>query len=212
MASGYFLSPLGSYITDRFSYRFTAILGSLSGTVGFLLATLSSKLWMLYLTYGLLSGFGYRMIYNSSTLVVVDYFVKWRSLAVGIVASATAAGMLVMSQVTEAMLNAYGWKATLRGFAALYFVCGLFSTVFVPLDKFKEDTIYSKSTKESSQPKKTGNLSLYRNRSFLVLLSSFIVVYFSYFIPSVHIVSSNLNYQMFCHCLGIFSCDFFPLW
>ena len=204
MASGYFLSPLGSYITDRFSYRFTAILGSLSGTVGFLLATLSSKLWMLYLTYGLLSGFGYRMIYNSSTLVVVDYFVKWRSLAVGIVASATAVGMLVMSQVTEAMLNAYGWQATLRGFAALYFVCGLFSTVFVPLDKFKEDTIYSKSTKESSQPKKTGNLSLYRNRSFLVLLSSFIVVYFSYFIPSVHIVSSNLNYQMFCLGLGCF--------
>lgn len=204
MASGYFLSPLGSYITDRFSYRFTAILGSLSGTVGFLLATLSSKLWMLYLTYGLLSGFGYRMIYNSSTLVVVDYFVKWRSLAVGIVASATAVGMLVMSQVTEAMLNAYGWKATLRGFAALYFVCGLFSTVFVPLDKFKEDTIYSKSTKESSQPKKTGNLSLYRNRSFLVLLSSFIVVNFSYFIPSVHIVSSNLNYQMFCLGLGCF--------
>lgn len=188
MASGYFLSPLGSYITDRFSYRFTAILGSLSGTVGFLLATLSSKLWMLYITYGLLSGFGYRMIFNSSTLVVVDYFVKWRSLAVGIVTSATAVGMLVMSQVTEAMLNAYGWQATLRGFAALYFVCGLFSTVFVPLDKFKEDTIYSKSTKESSQPKKTGNLSLYRNRSFLVLLSSFIVVNFSYFIPSVHII------------------------
>ena len=190
MASGFLLSPLGSYITDRFSYRFTAILGSLSGIVGFLLATLSSKLWMLYLTYGLLSGFGYRMIYNSSTLVVVDYFVKWRSLAVGIVTSATAVGMLVMSQVTEVLLNAFGWQATLRGFAALYFVCGLCSTVFVPLDKFKEDTIYNKSTKENSQPKKTGSFSLYKNRSFLVLLSSFIVVNFCYFVPSVHIVST----------------------
>ena len=190
MASGYLLSPLGSYITDRFGYRFTAILGSLSGIVGFLLATLSSKLWMLYLTYGVLSGFGYRMIYNSSTLVVVDYFVKWRSLAVGIVASATAVGMLVMSQVTEVLLNAFGWQATLRGFAALYFVCGLCATVFVPLDKYKEDTIYNKSTKENSQSKKTGSFSLYNNRSFLVLLSSFIIVYFSYFIPSVHIVSA----------------------
>lgn len=188
MACGYFLSPLGSYIIDRFSYRFTAILGSLSGIVGFLLATLSSKLWMLYLTYGLLSGFGYRMIYHASALVVVDYFVKWRSLAVGIVASATAVGMLVMSQVTKVMLNAFGWQGTLRGFAALYFVCGLFSTVFVPLNKFKEDTIYNKSTKENIQPKKTGNFSLYRNRSFLVLLSSFIVVNFSYFIPTVHII------------------------
>ena len=191
MASGYLLSPLGSYITDRFGYRFTAILGSLSGIVGFLLATLSSKLWMLYLTYGVLSGFGFRMIYNSSTLVVVDYFVKWRSLAVGIVASATAVGMLVMSQVTEVLLNAFGWQATLRGFAALYFVCGLCSTVFVPLDKFKEDTIYNNSTKENSQSKKTGNFTLYNNRSFLVLLSSFIIVNFSYFIPSVHIVSAS---------------------
>ena len=186
MASGYLLSPLGSYITDRFGYRFTAILGSLSGIVGFLLATL----WMLYLTYGVLSGFGFRMIYNSSTLVVVDYFVKWRSLAVGIVTSASAVGMLVMSQVTEVLLNAFGWQATLRGFAALYFVCGLCSTVFVPLDKFKEDTIYNNSTNENSQSKKTGNFTLYNNRSFLVLLSSFIVVNFSYFIPSVHIVSA----------------------
>ena len=208
LASGYLLSPLGSYITDRFSYRFTAILGSLSGIVGFLLATLSSKLWMLYLTYGLLSGFGYRMIYNSSALVVVDYFVKWRSLAVGIVTSATAVGMLVMSQVTEVLLNAFGWQATLRGFAALYFLCGLLSTVFVPLDKFKEDTIY-KSTLENCQPRETGSLSLYRNRPFLVLLSSFIVVYFCYFIPSVHIVSCNFNYQMFC--LVFFFMRFFSI-
>lgn len=149
----------------------------------------------MYLTYGLLSGFGYRMIYNSSVLVVVDYFVKWRSLAVGIVTSATAVGMFVMSQVTEVLLNAFGWQGALTGFAAFYFVCGLCSTVYVPLDRFKEDTICNKLTKESSQPKETGILSLYRNRSFLVLLSSLVVVYFSYFIPSVHIVSIlSLNY------------------
>ncbi|KAJ7379455.1 hypothetical protein OS493_015236, partial [Desmophyllum pertusum] len=80
MACGYLLSPLGSYITDRFSYRFTAILGSLSGLIGFFLASLSSKLWMMYPTYGLMSGFGFRIIYNSSMLVVLDYFVKRRSL------------------------------------------------------------------------------------------------------------------------------------
>lgn len=189
IAFGYVLSPLGSYITDRFSYRFTAILGSLSGIIGFLLATLSSKLWMMYLTYGLMSGFGYRMIFNSSMLVVVDYFDKWRSFAVGIVASATAIGMFVMTQVTEVLLKTFGWQATLRGFAVFYFVCGLCSTVFVPLNKFKKDTIYNKSTKEGGQTK-VGSLSLYRNRSFLVMLSSFVVVNFSYFIPVVHIVST----------------------
>lgn len=188
-AFGYVLSPLGSYITDRFNYRFTAILGSLSGIIGFLLATLSTRLWMMYLTYGLMSGFGFRMIFNSSMLVVVDYFDKWRSFAVGIVTSATSIGMFVMTQVTEVLLKEFGWQATLIGFAAFYFVCGLCSTVFVPLNKFKKDTIDNKATKESNQ-KKTGSLSLYRNRSFLVMLSSFVVVTSSYFIPVVHIVST----------------------
>ncbi|XP_078371646.1 monocarboxylate transporter 10-like isoform X1 [Oculina patagonica] len=188
LAFGYLLSPLGSYITDRFSYRFTAILGSLSGMVGFFLASLSPKLWMMYVTYGLMSGFGYRMIYNSSMLVVVDYFVKWRSLVVGIVASATAIGMFVMTQVTQALLSAFGWQGTLRGFAVLYSVCGLCAIVFVPLDKLNEEGIDSNSVKKRVRQKETRNLSLFRNRPFLVMLSSFFVVNISYFVPAVHII------------------------
>lgn len=92
------------------------------------------------------------------------------------------------------MLNVYGWKVILRGFVVLYFVCGLFLIVFVLLDKFKEDIIYSKLIKESSWLKKIGNLFFYRNCFFLVLLFFFIVVYFSYFILFVYIVSSNFNY------------------
>ncbi|KAJ7379468.1 hypothetical protein OS493_015251 [Desmophyllum pertusum] len=137
---GYLLSPLGSYINHRFSYRFTAILGSLSGMIGFFLASFSSELWMMYLTFGFLSGFGHVMIFNASYLVLLQYFVKWRSLAVGIAASGPAIGILAMTRVSEALLTTFGWQGTLRGFAILFFVCGLCATTFVPLDNLTEES------------------------------------------------------------------------
>ena len=192
---GYLLSPLGSYINHRFSYRFTAILGSLSGMIGFFLASFSSDLWMMYLTFGFLSGFGHVMIFNASYLVLLQYFVKWRSLAVGIVASGPAIGILAMTRVSQALLTTFGWQGTLRGFAILFFVCGLCATTFVPLDNLKEES--NDRTYLETRQKESQTLSLFRNRSFLILLTSFIVVHLGYFVPTIHIVSTDF-FHLLC--------------
>ena len=191
MGCGFLLSLLASCIIDRFGYRFTAILGSLSGIIGFSLATWSSKLWMMYLTFGLLSGFGHSMIFTVCTLVILQYFVKWRSVAVGIVASAPAIGMFVMTQITELLLTSFGWRGVLRGFAILFCVCGFCATLFVPLGKLSEEG-EDISAEKSRKQKKTLTLSLLRNPSFTILVVSFTIVYFSHFVPTVHIVSTNL--------------------
>ena len=191
LAVGHFLSPLGSHITDRFSYRFATALGSLAGIIGFLLASLSSRLWMMYLTFGCLSGFGHIIIANSCSLVVLQYFVKWRSLAVGIVQSSPAIGMFGITQLTQALISAFGWRWTLRGFAVLYFVCGLCSSVFAPHGRQKErstdNNLISKSKK-----KNTSNPGLFRNRSFLIFTTSLVILLVGYFVPTVHIVSMNI--------------------
>ena len=189
LAIGHFLSPLGSHITDRFGYRFAAVLGSLAGIIGFFLASLSSRLWMMYLTFGCLSGFGHIITFNSCSLVVLQYFVKWRSLAVGIVQSSPAIGMFGITQLTQALISAFGWRWTLRGFAILYFVCGLCASVFLSLDRLKErstDNLISKSKK-----KNTSNPGLFRNRSFLIFTTSLVILLVGYFVPTVHIVSIN---------------------
>ena len=186
-ASGCVLSPVGSYLTNRFSYRFTAMLGSLAGISGFLLASFSPKLWMLYITYGLLAGFGHITVISSSNLVILPYFVKWRSLGVGVVVSAPAIGTFVMTQLTQSLLNAFDWQWTVRGFSILYLVCGLCSTLFVPLNKQKEESTNNKKRQEEERT------SLFRNRSFLILLASLTVVHLSYYVPNVHIVSTKLR-------------------
>lgn len=187
MASGCIFSPLGSYFTDRFSYRFTAVLGSVAGIIGFSLASFSSTFWMMYITYGLLSGFGHMIIFYSSYVAILEYFVKRRSLAVGIVSSGPAIGIFVMTQFTQAVLNAFGWQWTVRGFSFLFFVCCLCSTVFVPLDKRREESTNKTTSQEDRQIS-----SLFQNRSFLILLASLTIVHFSYYVPYIHIVSTRL--------------------
>ncbi|KAL9972200.1 hypothetical protein ACROYT_G018460 [Oculina patagonica] len=189
LGSGYIFSPIAAYINERFSYRFTAILGSILGIIGFFLATLSSELWMMYLTYGVVSGVGHLLIYMSSSLIVLQYFVKWRSVAVGIVASAPAIGMFVMTQFTQSLLTTFKWPGALRGFALLHFVCGLCASVFVPLDNLKEESS-NVGTVGKIKQKETASKSpsLCRNYAFLIMLTSFFVVTFAFFIPIVHIV------------------------
>ena len=140
------------------------------------------------------------MVYMSSSLIVLQYFVKWRSVAVGIVASAPAIGMFVMTQVTESLLTSFEWQGTLRGFAILFFLCGLCATVFVPLDKLKDESRNNNSAvrKIELQETTSKNLSLCRNYAFLIMLTSFVVVLFAYYVPTVHIVSTVVNSIKYC--------------
>ena len=207
MASGGLFSPIAAYFNKRFSYRFTAIVGSFCGTIGFFLASWSSKLWMMYITYGFLSGFGFLLVYMSSTLIVLQYFVKWRSVAVGIVASAPAIGMFVMTQITQSLLTRFAWRGALRGFGILFFVCGLCSTVFVPLEKLKEERsnngtlgekMGQKETKRKARKETASkNPSLCGNYAFLILSTSFFVVMFAFYVPVMHIVRTCRSFIYF---------------
>ena len=132
------------------------------------------------------------MIFSCSYLIVLQYFVKWRSVAVGIVASAPAIGMFAMTQFTELILSKFGWQGALLGFGFFHVVVALCSTVFVPLEDTKGKTNNENKVGEIKyqQERLTNDAPLYRNHSFLIMLSSFAVVMFAYFVPTVHIVST----------------------
>ena len=193
LACGYFLSPLSVYLADRFGYRVAAMVGSLCGIIGFFLASLSSSLWMMYPTYGLFSGFGFRTIYNSSMLVVLQHFTKWRSIAVGLVTSAVSIAMFANTQITQALLNAFGWRGAVRGFACLYFICGVCSSMYLPVTEPKK----SEKEKDCAEKDNDNTSSVLRNRSFLVFSLSTTIAVFSYYVPFVHIVS--FTYYMTCY-------------
>ena len=194
MACGYVLAPFSVYLADRFGYRTTAIVGSLSGFLGFFLASFSPTLWMMYPTFGLLGGFGHRTVYNASLLVVLQHFAKRRSVAVGFISSAGSVAMFAITQITQALLDAFGWRWAVRGFACLYLICGLSSSVYLPVNE----------SQKSENKKDTHNSSVMRDRSFLVFSASTTIVVLSYYIPFVHIVSFIFRYKNISLCILFF--------
>lgn len=145
----------------------------------------------MYLTYGFMSGCGHITSYNSCSLVVLQYFIKWRSLAVGIVQSSPAIGVLAITQLTQAWLDEFGWRWALRGLAGLYFICALCSAVFVPLDHQAEEKNWDEDMIIKPPVEQTRTLSLLGNRPFLILLASVAVNHLANYVPIMHIVSTR---------------------
>ncbi|XP_058968691.2 monocarboxylate transporter 10-like [Pocillopora verrucosa] len=186
-ACGYILNPFSVHVTDRFGFRATAILGSVSSLIGVGLASFSAQLWMMYPTYGFLMGFGNTTIYSTSMLVVLKYFVKWRSVAVGLVASATSVAVFAMTQFVQALLSAFGWRWAMRGIASLFLMCGLCSALYLPVNKAKESDEQT-SDRIGTDKKKENEPHVLKNRRFLVFCSANTIVMFGYYIPVVHII------------------------
>lgn len=182
LACGHALSPFSVFLVDRLGHRGAAIVGSLFGVLGFSIASFARNIWIMYPTYGLFSGFGQFTIFNSSILVVVKHFETWRSLAIAIVASASSIAMFATTQITQAILQSLGWQGAVRGFACLYFVCGFLSILYVPIKE-------PQTNKIEKLEKQSNDISVLKNPSFLVYLTSTTVVFISYYIPVVHIVS-----------------------
>ena len=167
----------------------TAVLGGLLAALGMCLSSFVSSFWLLYITFGFLSGLGSRMVYNSSTLVVLAYFVKWRSVTVGIIMSAASVGMFVMTQATQALLQSFGWPGALRGLAALLSVTSLCACVFDPHVSSQDCLEKNGAHKAVMRNSKLCDISLFMNRDFVIFSISATVVFLGYFVPSLHMVS-----------------------
>lgn len=126
-----------------FSARQVAIVGSLLTGFGLILSSMSTKLWHIIVSYGVLVGLGLGLINPSTFLAVNSYFSTKRSLAVGWALAGTGLGQMIMPYVVRVLLDEYGFKGTIlvMGALALNGVVGasLFQPVKWHMKRFNEN-------------------------------------------------------------------------
>ena len=127
------LGPLTSMLVNRLGCRLTAILGGLSGSIGLLLSSFASSIYVIYGTYSVLFGFGGSCIFVSSYVVTSQYFERNRSIATGILASGTGLGVLGMAPVLQGLLDSFDWRKTYRLTAAIYSAVCVLGLTFSPV-------------------------------------------------------------------------------
>jgi MFS family permease len=113
--------PFAGALADRFGAQRVIIAGALLYALGIFLMAQSSSPAMLYLSAGVLVGFGlsgcsFNLVITSIAKVVPE---SWRSMVFGAGTAAGSFGQFLFSPLGVGLIDAYGWQTTLEIFSGL---------------------------------------------------------------------------------------------
>ncbi|CAO3631942.1 unnamed protein product [Cunninghamella blakesleeana] len=197
--------PLSQILTSTFGSRVVLIVGTLCVTLGLILAGFSTQIWHLYLTQGVLFGIGASLMYCTIMSVAPLWFNKKRGMALGVVASGSGIGGLVipfiMTPINESL--GPGWTYRILGFICLG--CDMIAIIFVKPRIAQK--IQKKKLKDIIQ------LSVLKDINFLIFCIGSMVALFGYFIPYFFLPSyatfKGLSYSQGGHLVAVSSgCNF----
>jgi MFS family permease len=122
--------PLAGAFIIKYGAKRAIFFGNILGIAGFSLMYFHSRLWELYLAYGVLIGVGvgFGGLLASNT-VICNWFVRKRSIALGICLGAGGAGGIFMGRAIVYCIETIGWRKTCLVISALI----LLFNVIMPL-------------------------------------------------------------------------------
>lgn len=98
---------------------------------GIISAGFSNSLWILYVTYGLLGGFGIGFIYGTGISNAVKWFPDKRGLAAGLVAAGFALGAVINAPAANYLIQCYGILTSFQVLGVMYIIITVVASRFV---------------------------------------------------------------------------------
>jgi MFS transporter, OFA family, oxalate/formate antiporter len=120
-----FFSPFQAYLVDRFGPRLLISVGALMAGGSWVLSAFVANLWTLYLTYGVIGGFGTGIIYVGIIGLMVRWFPDRRGLATGLAAAGYGFGAIFTSFPIADMIQSSGYQHTLVVWGLIQGVVGI---------------------------------------------------------------------------------------
>jgi len=106
----YILGAAAGHVADRFGPRIVVATGSIVMSGSLVLTAFIEHIWVGYLTYGVGMGLGAACAYVPTLSVVGGWFTRRQAMALGISATGTGCGMLVVPPLSAALIDSYGWR------------------------------------------------------------------------------------------------------
>ncbi|KAI8370236.1 major facilitator superfamily domain-containing protein [Blakeslea trispora] len=165
--------PLAQIFVSLYGVRVAVVTGTLLICLGLEMASLATQIWHLYLTQGVVFGVGAAFVYVAIMGVAPQWFARRRGLALGIIASGSGIGGLVIPFVMTSVNQHLGpaWSYRILGFICL--VCDLIACF----------TVRERVPLARKRLSQMINFSVMKNGQFVLFMVASNIGLFGYFIP-----------------------------
>lgn len=122
-----FNGPLSSVMTTRFGFQIVVMLGGLLISAGTIATSFTTSINQMYITYGLIAGFGYCLTFLPTVTILSQYFNDRRSLVTALASTGESLSMFALAPAFSALRDKIGWRHTMAVIGALQstiIICG----------------------------------------------------------------------------------------
>ncbi|KAI9323544.1 major facilitator superfamily domain-containing protein [Dichotomocladium elegans] len=169
------MGPVAHVLNSIFGVRVVMSVGTLCIAVGIFIASFAKEIWHLYLTQGVCFGTGVSLMYITIMSVAPQYFDKKRGFALGLVASGSGIGGLIIPFIMTPINRSLGaaWTYRVLGFICLF--CDVVAVIVVK-DRIKRKTGRKKLSELI-------RFDVFKNQSYCLWVAGGTVQLMPYFVP-----------------------------
>ncbi|XP_069776104.1 monocarboxylate transporter 13 isoform X2 [Narcine bancroftii] len=191
-----FCSPLASALSNYFGARLVVMSGGIIASLGLIFASQATNLIHLYLSIGLLSGFGWALVFTPTVAAVSRYFTKRRTLAMGLAFTGVGISSFAFSPLFQYLLDSYSWRGALLIIAGMMLNLLACGALIRPLT-LQEDVVSAPmlNAGHACCPAPCRmifdllDLTLLQHLPFLTFVLVITLINTGYFVPYIHLVA-----------------------
>jgi len=125
------VAPLATFLSRKYGFRQTMILGVCLEAGAMIAASFANRIWHLFLTQGILFGWGLGLTFTSSIGIPSQWFLKRRSITNGIVSAGSGVGGIIWALATNSMIETISLAWAYRITAICLFVVNIVASLFM---------------------------------------------------------------------------------
>nr|XP_056713934.1 monocarboxylate transporter 7 [Euleptes europaea] len=108
-----FTAPLSTVLSNRFGHRMIVMLGGVLISTGMVAGSFARTVVEMYLSIGIVSGFGYCLAFLPTVTILSQYFDKKRSLVTAVASTGECFAVFSFAPAITAFKEHFGWRNAL---------------------------------------------------------------------------------------------------
>ena len=169
---------IGGRILDKIGPKITCLAGSIMLSIGILASSFvtPSAPYMLYLTYGIIGGFGVGTVYTCTVSPIQKWFFDRKGFATGLMVGAFGFSLVLFAPLADYLIDTFGISSTFQIFGLAFLVICVPASLLITSPSAEYLNRLKGPSSPSSQKQYTTKEMLRTKSFYLIMVSLFLVL------------------------------------